>query len=344
MQTIGSILHGAYGDYYEQALCLKHYKRTHPGIRLVLFFASPHRHRELSVFDFSFADEVHPVDQIGRVSVDSFFQFQIQDEELQSEVLAGLSPALLAKFDRKTNLKPWTILRSLDFHDPELDIGLSEEGRARLGWCMEENRITDSLFQGGFTVGFLWRFRGEGSAISPRLQTSEEVILQTKRELFSELIACHGAHVLVCGMNVRTTDDNRHRIDAKYSPKHLGLDPERCTYLKGLSWGLELEIMRRCSLCLVMPSGFSEALWMKRRGATVLVDPAYHYLAKLYWNRMPIFDAMSVRNLWFQIRQPHTAARVLQHLRSRSLLPSSNSSAPSGLAVRDTDLAARRSG
>ena len=32
--TIGSILHGAYGDYYEQLVCLKAYKRAHPGTQM----------------------------------------------------------------------------------------------------------------------------------------------------------------------------------------------------------------------------------------------------------------------------------------------------------------------
>src|SRR5260370_22306322 len=59
MLTIGSILHGAYGDIYEQLVCLKSYKKRHPEIRLILFFSSEHRHKEFLVFDLSFADEVH---------------------------------------------------------------------------------------------------------------------------------------------------------------------------------------------------------------------------------------------------------------------------------------------
>src|SRR5256885_32535 len=29
MGTVGSIIHGAYGDCYEQMICLRHYKRAH---------------------------------------------------------------------------------------------------------------------------------------------------------------------------------------------------------------------------------------------------------------------------------------------------------------------------
>jgi hypothetical protein len=95
---------------------------------------------------------------------------------------------------------------------------------------------------------------------------------------------------------------------------------DACVYLKGLSWGLELEIVRRCSLCIVMPSGFSETLLMKRSDATVLVDPPLHYLAKLLWNRMPFFGVWNMDNLAFYLRQPHTAERVLEYLHFRNLI------------------------
>src|SRR5205807_10624718 len=94
---------------------------------------------------------------------------------------------------------------------------------------------------------------------------------------------------------------------------------------KGLSWGLELEIIRRCALCVVMASGFSEALWMKRQGATVMVDTPPDYVAKLLWNRMPFFNLLRPSELWFQLRQPHTADRVLRYLRRRDLLPGKHS-------------------
>jgi hypothetical protein len=37
------------------------------------------------------------------------------------------------------------------------------------------------------------------------------------------------------------------------------------------------------------PSGFSEALSIKRGGAVLLVDPPPHYLAKALWRRAPLF-------------------------------------------------------
>jgi hypothetical protein len=324
MPTVGSILHGAYGDYYEQLLCLKQYKRTHPDTRLVLFFASEHRRKELAVLDLSFADEVHGAEALASVPVDRFFQFQIRDPELQSDVLAKLPDSIRAKFDDSTNHKPWSYLRGLDFSDPDVDVGLNAAGNEVLPKVMAENGLDEALFRGRFTVGFLWRYRNTLSAISPLWQTSESVARQTKADLLGALIRRYDAHVIVAGMNVRRNQENWYRIEAKFSDKDLGLPASRCTYLKGLSWALEVEIMRRCSLCLVMPSGFSEALWIKRAGPTVLVDAPPHYLVKLLWNRMPLFDINSARDWWFQFRQPHTAERVLAHLDHKGLLPCSD--------------------
>ena len=328
MKRIGSILHGAYGDYYEQMLGLKQYKKSRPGTSLVLFFASEARLKELRVFDLSFADEVHLASDLPRVPVDEFFQYQVRDQELQADVLAGLPPALLAKIDPARQRTPWATIRSMDPRDPANDVGLSAYGRERLPACMEENRIDPTLFDRRFTVGFLWRYRSAGGAVSSVMQAPLEEVRRTKGELLSQLTSRYGAHVLVCGMNVKVTEENRTRVDAKFTDRTLDLDPDHTTYLKGLSWGLELEILRRCSLCIVMPSGFSEALWIKRSGPTVLVDPPPHYLLKLMWNRMPLFNVLSAAQLLFQWRQPHTAERVLRFLESRSLVPAMHGTPP----------------
>jgi hypothetical protein len=321
MERVGSILHGAYGDYFEQMLCLKALKRRRPGTRLVLFFATESRMREMSVFDLSFADEVHAADALPHVRVDRFHQFQIKEPELQDEIILKLPPPVLAQFDLNRNRKPWSTIRSLDFRDPHTDVGLSDEGHRRLPECMRGNAIDPTIFEERATIGFLWRYRTPGGHVSPIGQTEEELVRRTKSDLLSQLSRRCDAHVLVCGMNVSVTDENRERIDNKFSEGGLDVDPARCTYLKGLSWGLELEILRRCSLCVVMPSGFSEALWMKRHGPTVLVDSPRHYLLKVLWNRMPLFGLRSPSELAFQLRQPHTAERVIGHLERRGLIP-----------------------
>lgn len=318
--TIGSIVHGAYGDYYEQFICLKEYKKRHPQHRLVLFFASEHRRSELAVFDLTFADGIYSEREITTVPVDRFYQFQIRDGELQQDIICKLPAEILAKFDHHLNIKPWSVLRTLDLHDPAVQLDMSNEGRARLPEVMRANNINPEVFDKRFTVGFLWRYRSGGSSVRTNLMPSEERVRREKSRLLTLLIEDYGAHVLVCGMNVRATDENRTRIDAKYTERKLDLPDKHATYLQGLSWGLELEILRRCDLCIVMPSGFSEALWMKRSGPTVLVDSPPHYLAKLVWNRLNLFEALSPREFFFQIMQPHTSLRVLRRMRQRKLL------------------------
>jgi hypothetical protein len=321
--VVGSILHGAYGDCYEQMIALRSFKRANPDTRLVLFFATDLRKKELEVFDLSFADEVHPRHALTEVPVDRFFQFQINDPDLKKDALDALPETILAKFDRKHNLKPWTYLRRVWRETPELcDVGLSAIGRERLPECEAANGISTSLFASRFTVGFLWRYRKPGRSISPRGQLPVDQLIAIRSEFFRQLIVEYNAHILVCGMNVVTTSENRARTDNKYIDLPLDLPKENTTYLQGLNWGLELETIRKCSLCVVMASGFSEALWLKRRGkAIMMVDPPKAYLVKLLWNRMPFFDILTPRELIFQLRQPHTADRLLAYLHNRETLP-----------------------
>lgn len=318
--TVGSILHGAYGDYYEQLVCLKHYKKMRPGVRLVAFFASEHRREAFKVFDLSFIDEVHPASALGHVPVDRFHQYQVRDGELQAEILDGLEPDLLAKIGPDVQRKPWRELKSIDLHDPEADVSLGDVGRDLMPWCLRENGLEEASLDARRTVGFLWRYRGPTGAVSSRLQPPEARVRDEMGKLLRALIDEHGFEVIISGMRLETTDENRHRIDAKYTKAALDLPTDRVTYLKGLGWGLELEIFRRCSLCLVMPSGFSEALWMKRRAPTIMIASPPHYLAKLIYNRMPLFNVQKPRELAFQLLGSHHSRSILSRLRRERLV------------------------
>jgi hypothetical protein len=320
-KVVGSILHGAYGDYYEQMVCLRELKRLRPDIKLILFFETESRRKELAVFDFSFAAELYGPDAVAHIHVDRFVQFQILDGDLQRDIMAKLPDHVRGKFDEANNLKPWTVLRTLYRDRPAAcDMPLSAEGQQRLPDCMRRNGVDAQLFERKFTVGFLWRHRKPGGPVSSFLQSTEETVLRTKSELLTRLINEYSATVLVGGMAVRTTDENRERTDCKFTEHQLDLPAESSIYLRGLSWGLELDIMRRCSLCIVMASGFSEALLMKRTDPTVLVDPPPMYFTKLWWNRMPLFNCLSPRNMVYYLRQPHTAARVMKHMTSSGVL------------------------
>ncbi len=318
---VGSILHGAYGDYYEQMVCLRHLKRLVPSAKLILFFATESRRRELQVLNLSFADEVHSAADIANVPVEKFIQFQIRDRELNDDILSKLPPNILAKFDLTQNLKPWTFVRAIYRQTPDdCDIPLSPYGAARLPQCFQDNGLDESKFPDGFTVGFLWRYRRPGGHFSTKFQMPQEIIHRTKSELFSTLIHQHQAKIIVAGMNLQLTEENRERTDCKYSDRKLAVPDGSCVYLKGLSWALELEIMRRCSLCIVMPSGFSEALFMKRKKSTILVDPPPSYLIRSLVNRTPFVNMKSPRNLLFHLRQPHTSERVMNYLHAQNLL------------------------
>lgn len=321
VQVIGCILHGAYGDYYEQLVSLRHLKRIRPDIKIVCFYATEERRQALSVYDLSFIEAAHLVCDIEVVHVERFVQFQIRDSELYRDVFSGMSDELKRKFDWNRLLKPWAVIRELYRRRPETcDIPLNQSGIDQLERSLEESRLT-SAFESEYTVGFLWRYRRAGQAISGRWQVPEHVVRHTKSELLGRLIRDWKAHVVIAGMNVQQTTENEERLGGKFPEYGLSLPCERTTYLKGGSWAIEVEIMRRCSLCLVMPSGFAEALLFKRTGPTVLVDPPLLYVALLLKNQMPLFDITRPGTLTYLLRQPHSANRVLNYLRKRDTLP-----------------------
>lgn len=285
---LASILHGAYGDYYEQAVCLKNFRLHHPDTRIKLFAAAPHRLAELGVLDFSWAECFELYTEISTHRFDGFFQFQARDRELRDDVLSKLSSALVQQLDSDEDRIPWRCLRTILPLAPEQQLGLSDLGRSMLPKVVRENGIAPEVFQRP-TIGFLWRYRTAGGAIKGTHIDPMQLAAKYSR-LFRRLIDAYGCHILVCGMKVARTRENMRRIDAKYPEYGLDLPPAFSTHLKGLSWPLELEILSRCTVCVGNPSGFSEALWIKRGGGVMLVDPSLHYLAKALWHRVPLFN------------------------------------------------------
>lgn len=313
---IGSILHGAYGDYYEQLVGIRSLLGTIPDAKAALFFADPHRMREMRVFDMSFAASLHHVSDLASVHVDRFHQYQVRDPELQQQVLRHLDAQLLGRLETDRQRLPWNDLRRAWQTSPGLcDLPLSPEGLQRLPDCMRDNGIDPHLFAQRPTIGFLWRYRVSGGAVSPRGQRPAGELLEVTSRSLRALIDRFDAHVLVCGMAVETTEENRHRIDRKFTTETLDLPAARVTYLQGLSWGLELEILRQCSACLLMSSGFSEALWLKRAGrGVVLHEPQLHYVLKLLRYRMPLFAPFEPANLLRYLRGHRSAEAIADQL------------------------------
>src|ERR1035441_7185625 len=81
--------------------------------------------------------------------------------------------------------------------------------------------------------------------------------------------------------------------------------------MQGLSWPLELEILTRCSVCLVNPSGFSEALYIRRGSGVILADPPLSYRLKLLKHHMPLFGNNSPAGLFHIWRSPHSENHLL---------------------------------
>ena len=288
--VVGSILHGAYGDLYEQAICLKHYAATHPEIDLKLYAATTVRLESFQVLDLSFASSFELCTTIDE-QVERFFQFQIFDPELNEDVLSKLPATILAKFDREHNILPWNYLR--DHHlvptPPQYQLGLSKSGEAELEKVSVGNNISPGIWSRP-TVNFLWRYRKPGlGTISNFGQKTQEKLLADCTSVFARLIERFDIQLLVCGMNIVTDETNRARTDDKFTSYGLNLPAANVTYMKGLSWPLELEIAARADVCCGHASGFTEGLWLKRGQDMVLMDAPPHYLAKAAKHRMPLF-------------------------------------------------------
>jgi hypothetical protein len=163
-------------------------------------------------------------------------------------------------------------------------------------------------------------------------------VLKSKSALFRELIERHGLHVVVAGMNGRASTAvdlqlARERagvldgeIRAKFSPDTLDVPPDRVTYMRGLGYAAELEIAARTRFQIMMPSGFSEPVWLMNRSRTLLVDPPPVYLLKLIKYRMPLFDNRHFRAFMYNNRRCHRPAVVVRELRRRGLISASTHS------------------
>lgn len=299
-KLIGSILHGAYGDLYEQAICLKHYAANHPEVELRLFAATPTRLESFRALDLSFAAgfdlwteiEKHP-------DIERFFQFHVQDLELDRDVLSKLPAGVLAKFDLAHHYLPWIYLRENNLvpTPDRYQLPLSESGSRELPNIALKNGISDEIWRKP-TINFLWRYRKPGlGTISNFGQKSQEELVRTYSTMFQRIASEYDCHILICGMNILTTDSNRELTDDKYPAFGLDLPVGRATYLKGLSWPLELEIASRATICCGHASGFTEGLWLKRGRDMVLMDAPPHYLAKVLYRQMPLFDLDRPLNL-----------------------------------------------
>ena len=325
MKRIGSIIHGALGDCYEQLLCLQKYKATHGNnVSIIGFFAVESRYRAFLHYDLSIFDEIHSADKIGDVGVDSYYQFQIRDIELQADILSKLSASEMAKFDTATNLLPWRILKLHDYMASPLSLDLSAKGREYLAFVKEIHGIKDENNKN--KVGFLWRHRKKG--LNSSGQYPKHIIKKNISEVMNYFVKEHNAHIFVCGMgagNLSELDCYQRVVDEggialgehkwKFDPELLEIEENSVTYLMGTGYAAEMEIMSQCDILVTMPSGFSEPLWMKNPDKVVMVFPPLAYLLKLWRHRVPFFDHNTWAGKKFNTIKFHSAKNILRHLK-----------------------------
>ena len=330
--TIGTIIHGALGDCYEQLLAIKMFRANKHNEKWIGFFAASDRMQAMSHFKLDMLDEIYPADKISSLEIDRFFQFQIKDTELNENVIEKLPNHIKTKFDFNRNDKPWHFIRNHNFKRNSLSLELSDLGIRHLENCMKHSSLDDILFKKKNTIGYLWRYRGSGGAIKPYRQKSREKIIQSKSELFNTLIKKYNAHILISGMKkiedhlqlykdiLEVAGIPEGEYKAKYTKDELNLPPENCTYLKGLGYAAEMEIMAKCNILCMMPSGFSEPLWMRRPNSVLLVDPPLDYILKLWYNRMPLFNNNQRKYTIYNMFYSHTSSDILSFMQKQKIL------------------------
>jgi len=283
-KTVGTVLHGAYGDYFEQLLCFTHLAKCHPEHDFIVFFANEYRMKEFTKLNYVFAKKIALASEIENTEVDIFYQFQAKDKELQEGVFDKLSMKTLAKFDFQHNLLPHVYMRSIK--NQFFDLSFNKQGIESI------ERISKTLPEEFFdapTIGFMWRYRKKGGAIKPYFMPEEVTLVEKYSEIFDYAINELNCNVLVAGMNVKTTDENRFFVDAKFPEFSLNLKSNNLSYLPGKSWLAEVEILSKCDIIICNPSGFSEAIHLLGKKC-ILVDPPLDYMLKMLKNRAPVFN------------------------------------------------------
>lgn len=329
---IGTILHGAYGDVYEQALSISLLKaQCNSSDKFIAFFSRQDRLKAFSHFKFDMFDEIYAIDDIESVPIDSFYQYQINDIELKMDILKHLSNDVMKKFNLTINYLPWKTLKKHDFIRKPLSIVLSGHGIEHYQRLLDKHDLSSKYRHCKLSIGYLWRYRSRHGAVKPYFQKSKNWIIQSKSELFNLLIEKHNAHIVIAGMNAGENTNSQSKdqkdagvllgeIEAKFANDTLDIPAENVTYLSGDGYGSEMEIIANTDIQIVMPSGFSEPLWMRNGMRTLLVDPPPVYLLKLLKYRMPLFDNTDVAMFYYNNLKKHTARTVYKELRRRKLL------------------------
>jgi hypothetical protein len=285
--NVATIFHGAYGDYFEQLLCIVDLAQKHPEHAFHLFFANQYRFNEFQKLDMSFAASVELAEKIEDTNIDIFYQFQVFDQELQDDILSKLSDSTLEKLDRTTNLLPHIYMQNIQaLKKQRFTLPFSKLGTDSFNDAL--STLPADIFKGK-TIGFMWRYRDPNGAVSPFLMPDKQVLVKKYTDVFKEAIETWGCNVIVAGMKVKTTERNKFYVDKKYPEFGLSFEHDNLHYLPGKGWLAEVEIMAKCDIVICNPSGFSEAIFLKGKEC-IVVDSPLHYVLKTIKNGFPLFN------------------------------------------------------
>ena len=286
-QNIATILHGAYGDYFEQLLCIVDLAEKNSQHNFLLFFANPYRMQEFLKLDLSFAYKVALTTEIEQSDIDFFYQFQVLDIELKEEVLSTLQPETLKKFDLKNNLLPHIYMNTMQANKRErFSLPFSKAGEE--SYADIKSHLPKNFYHKK-TIGFMWRYRSANGAVNPMFMPDENTLKTKYSKVLEEAINKWDCNVLVAGMKVITTEENKYVVDAKFPEYGLNFQHENLHYLPGKGWLAEVELIAQCDIVICNPSGFSEAIFLKGKEC-IVVDPPLHYALKTIKNGFPLFD------------------------------------------------------
>lgn len=322
-QNIATILHGAYGDYFEQLLCIVDLAEKNSQHNFLLFFANPYRMQEFLKLDLSFAFKIALTTEIEQSDIDCFYQFQVLDIELKEEVLSTLKPETLKKFDLENNLLPHIYMNTMQASKRErFSLPFSKSGEESYA-DIKAHLPTD--FFDKKTIGFMWRYRSANGAVNPMFMPDENTLKTKYSEVLEDAIAKWDCNVLVAGMKVKTTEENKYVVDAKFPEYGLNFQHQNLHYLPGKGWLAEVELIAQCDIVICNPSGFSEAIFLKGKEC-IIVDPPLHYVLKTIKNGFPLFNIgiksyNQIKNLFRCIFQRQTKDYLRNiinlHLRSK---------------------------
>ncbi|MCI2282216.1 hypothetical protein L3081_00880 [Colwellia sp. MSW7] len=230
-QNIATILHGAYGDYFEQLLCIVDLAEKYSHHNFLLFFANPYRMEEFLKLDLSFAFKAALSTEIEQNEIDYFYQFQVLDAELKEEVLATLKPDTLKKFDLENNLLPHIYMNTMQAKKQKrFSLPFSLSGQKSY---TEIKAHLPADFFDKKTIGFMWRYRSANGAVNPMFMPDENTLKTKYSEILEKAITRWNCNVLVAGMKVKTTEENRYVVDAKFPEYGLNFQHENLHYLPG---------------------------------------------------------------------------------------------------------------